>query len=243
MRSGKVLRNDMDREIEQDAENAAGREGIRHVLLVQYVLHEANHHSESAGSAADSLPTVPKAHTLADIYKCLHQGQFGVGHSIDDPVRFAGRLELELVKADPDSAEPILETVSSADSVFRVNLRPFRREFADRDELASRLLAGLCLNSATRQRGTMNDFIESLEWFRDLNNSGELAVQGRSYMFPSEQANQLVMDVIRFVNAFRNIPVLSHSSVYKKHNSPSYRVVDREALEHSPLAYLLKEIQ
>ncbi len=118
MRPGKVLRNDMDREMEQIPENATGRDGIRHVLLVQYALHEANHHSESAGSAADSFPTVPKAHTLADIYKCLHQGQFGVGHSIDDPVRFAGRLELELVKADPDSADPILETVSSVAQFF-----------------------------------------------------------------------------------------------------------------------------
>ncbi len=89
----------------------------------------------------------------------------------------------------------------------------------------------------------MNDFIESLEWFRDLNNSGELAVQGRSYMFPNEQANRFVTEVAYCIHTFGNIPVLSHSSVYKKHNSPSYRVVDREALEHSPLAYLLKKIQ
>jgi len=83
----------------------------------------------------------------------------------------------------------------------------------------------------------------SLEIFKDLNNSGELAIQGRSYMFPSESANDLVTQVDGFVRTFGNVPVLSHSLAYKQHNAPSYRVVDREALESSPLATLLEKIQ
>jgi hypothetical protein len=233
----------MDQEMEQVRKDVTDRDGIRHVLLVQYALHEANHHPELGGGATANVPTVPKAHTLADVYKCLHQGHFGVGHSIDDPVRFANQLELDLLRAESNSTEPILETVSSADLVFRVNLRPFRREFAGRHELASHLLADVCLNSAARRRRSKKDFMASLEWFRDLNSSGELTVQGRSYMFPSKSANHFVKQVAEFIYTFGNVPVLSHSAVYKEHNAPSYRVVDREALESSPLASLLQEMQ
>ncbi len=223
--------------------NTSGSEGLRHVLLAQYALHEANHHSECGGGKAEHVPTLPKAHTVADIYKCLHQGQFGVGHSIEDPVRFANLLALELVRAEPNSAEPVLENVSPAGSVFRVNLRPFRRIFAGRDELASHLLAGLCLSSAAIQTGSKKDFIMSLKWFRELNNSGELAIRGRSYMFPGELVDLFLEQVNDFVRTTASIPVLGHSLVYKKFNAPSYRVVDRTVLAHSALAFLLQDAQ
>jgi len=229
--------------MEQLRGNTAGREGVRHVLLAQYALHEANHHSECVRGAAEHVPTVPKAHTIADIYKCLHQGQFGVGHSIEDPVKFANLLAIDLARAEPNSAEPVLENVSPIGSVFRVNLRPYRRIFAGRDEFASRLLAGLCLSSAAIQAGTRKDFIMSLEWFKDLNNSGELAIRCRSYMFPGHLIDLFLEQVNDFVKTTGSIPVLGHSLVYKKFNAPSYRVVDRAVLERSSLASLLEDAQ
>jgi hypothetical protein len=229
--------------MEQVRGNTAGRKGVRHVLLAQYALHEASLHSECGRGAAEHVPTVPKAHTIADIYKCLHQGQFGVGHSIEDPVKFAKLLAIDLARAEPNSAEPVLENVSPAGSVYRVNLRPFRRIFAGRDELASRLLAGLCLSSAATQIGSRKDFIKSLEWFRDLNNCGELAIHGRSYMFPGNLVDLFLEQVNDFVRTTGSIPVLGHSTVYKRFNAPSYRVVDRAVLEHSSLATVLQDAQ
>jgi hypothetical protein len=224
-------------------ENTAGREGVRHVLSAQYALHEAKHHSECGCGEAERVPTVPKAHTLADIYKCLHQGQFGVGHSIEDPVKFANLLTMELARAEANYAEPVLENVSPAGFFFRVNLRPYRRMFAGRDEFASRLLAGLCLSSAETQVGSLRDFIMSMEWFRDLNKSGELSVRGRSYMFPGELVDLFLEEVNDFVRSMGSVPVLSHSTVYKRFNAPSYRVVDRAILERSALAPLLQDAQ
>jgi hypothetical protein len=37
--------------------------------------------------------------------------------------------------------------------------------------------------------------------------------------------------------------VLGHSTVYKRFNAPSYRVVDRAVLERSSLASLLEDAQ
>lgn len=233
----------MEHEMGQAQTNTAGREGVRNVLLAQYALHEAKHHSECGRGEAEHVPTVPKAHTIADIYKCLHQGQFGVGHSIEDPAKFANLLAIELARAEPNSTEPVLENVSPGGLVFRVNLRPFRRLFAGRDELASRLLAGLCLSSAATLMGNRKDFNMSLEWFRDLNNSGELAIHGRSYMFPGELVDLFLEQVNDFVRTTGSIPVLSHSIAYKRFNAPSYRVVNRAVMEHSSLASLLIDAQ
>jgi hypothetical protein len=233
----------MNHKTEQVQSNIATREGLRNVLLTQYACHEANHHPELAGGATERVPTVPKAHTLADIYKCLHQGEFGVGHSIEDPTTFARRLAFELLEAEPNSTEPLLENVSSSGSVFRVNLRPYRRRFAGRDEWASSLLVQICLDSAVVHKGSDKDFIASLAWFRELNNSGELAIQGRCYMFPGELVDLFLRQVNDFIKKAESIPVLSHSPVYKKYNAPSYRVVDRASLEGSALAFLLEEAQ
>lgn len=233
----------MNHKTEQAQSNAATREGIRHVLLTQYACHEANHHPELAGRATERVATVPKAHTLADIYKCLHQGEFGVGHSIEDAETFARRLAFELLEAQPNCTEPLLENVSPSGSVFRVNLRPYRQRFAGRDEWASSLLVEICLDSAAAHKGNDKDFIASLGWFRELNNSGELVVQDRCYMFPGELVDLFLRQVNDFIKRAESIPVLSHSPVYKKYNAPSYRVVDRATLEGSALAFLLEKSQ
>ena len=233
----------MNHETEQVKSNLATREGLRSVLLTQYAWHETDHHPDLSGRATEQVPTAPKAHTLADIYKCLHQGEFGVGHSIEDAATFARRLAFELLKAKPNSTEPLLENVSPSGSIFRVNLRPYRQRFTGRDEWASSLLVGICLDSAAVHKGSDKGFIASRAWFRELNNGGELAIQGRCYMFPGELVDLFLRQVNDFIKKAESIPVLSHSPVYKKYNAPSYRVVDRATLGGSALAFLLEEAQ
>ncbi len=187
--------------------------------------------------------TVPKAHTVADVYKCLHQGEFGVGHSIDDPQRFAQMLARDLLEADENRAEPVLENVSADGSVFRVNLRPYRKIFAGREESATDLLVKTCMDSAVVHKGSAKDFLASLNSFRYLNAKAELVVQSRSYVFPDELVALFLVQVRDFLHASGNVPVLSHSPIYRNYNSPSYRVVDRETLERSDLAFLFQELQ
>ena len=230
----------MEREAQNIRDDSTGIEGIRRVMLAQYALHEAIH-AESCSVPGTAVPTVPRAHTLADVYKCLHQGQFWVGHSIGDPARFAKNLAFDLLSAVPSSTEPVVETVSPGGLVFRINLRPYRGAFSGRDEWASSLLVEACLRSAEIKRGDAAGFMASLQWFKDLNNSGALAIHGRSYRFPAKMVASFLRQVAEWIESSGDVPVLSHSPVYKRYNSPSYRVVDREALEQSALASLLRD--
>lgn len=233
----------MDQKPEELQGDSTGREGVRRVLVGQYMFHEAKHHPGITDWTTAPAPTLPKAHSLADIYKCLHQGEFGVGHSIEDPARFADILAYELLRAEANSAEPVLENVSADGSVFRVNLRPYRRLFAGREESACALLVEACLKSAEAHKGGRENFIASLDAFRHLNKRGELAVQGRSYVFPDELVALFLAQVNDFIHQAGNLPVLSHSPIYRTYNSPSYRVVDRTTLERSALVFLFQELQ
>jgi hypothetical protein len=233
----------MDRDSEKIGDQLARRESLRRVLVGQYMFHEAMHHPEPVDEMAECVPTLPKAHTVADVYKCLHQGEFGVGHSIDDPERFAQVLARELLETNENPTEPVLENVSADVSVFRVNLRPYRKIFAGREEFATSLLVKACMDSAVVHKGSAKNFLESLNGFRYLNANSELVVQSRSYVFPDELVALFLVQVRDFIQASGNVPVLSHSPIYRSYNSPSYRVVDRKTLERSDLAFLFQELQ
>lgn len=233
----------MDTRTDQDQVDSAGREGIRGVLLGQYALHEAPHHAEPAPGSLRPVQTFPIAHTLADIYKCLHQGIFGVGHIIGDPNNFTKLLAHEMAQAEPNSVEPVIENVAGLRNVFRINLRPYRQKFANREKEACILLANACIRSAETFSGAGRDFIASLEWFKSLNNGGELVVNVRAFVFPSKAVDFFLDQAKGFMWSSGSIPVLGHSLDYKQYNSPTYRVVDRATLEHSDLAFLLEELQ
>jgi hypothetical protein len=218
-------------------------EGLRRVLVGQYMFHEARHHTKRFDDTFEIVPTALKAHTVADVYKCLHQGEFGVGHSIEDPSSFTHNLAEELARAETNSEEPVLEDVSPNSSVFRVNLGPYLRILAGRKQDAADLLAETCVNSAAVHKGSPENFIASLYGFRRLNREGKLVVQSRSYMFPNELVELFLVQVDDFIKVSGNIPVLSHSPIYRNYNAPSYRVVDRATLERSNLAFLFEELQ
>jgi len=186
---------------------------------------------------------VPKAHALADIYKCIHQGEFSVGHNIQDEERFGYLLLRDLLQAKPRDDEPLLENVSPQGLVFRVNLRPYRSRFLGQENRAAAMLFRICLESALLHQGTVERFIGALGEFRDLNAAGKLTVEGLTFVFSSAIVEHFFTSVKEFIAKSESIPVLSHSEGYRAHNNPSYRVVSRAALEHSSLARLLGEMQ
>jgi hypothetical protein len=57
--------------------------------------------------------------------KCLHQGEYGVGYTIEYPEGFKQRLNQELMReATPDRIrEPAAENVSPDGKMLRINLR------------------------------------------------------------------------------------------------------------------------
>lgn len=216
---------------------------LRDLIMRQLLLHEVKHHPRPASKEPLTGVVVPKAHTLADIYKCLHQGEFGVGHNVRDPQQFGNQLAFELLQAEPRSNIPVTEDVSPDKSVFRINLAPYRKRFQGDDNTACALLLRVCLNSASVPRGDTERFLATLDRFREINNGHELAAEGRVFAFEPRMVDEFLSEVAHFIEAYGTVPVLSHSPIYKELNSPSYRVADSASLEHSPLAFLINEME
>lgn len=213
--------------------------GVRQAIVRQYRLHEVSHHIGQDDLQIGGSPVVPIAHTPADIYKCLHQGVFGVGHIIDDPTVFGNNLARDLLQAEPVADGPILEDVSLDGTVFRVNLRPYRLRFRGDENAACALLLKACLDSAEVVKGSGEHFLATLARFRDLNKARALVVDGLVLAFAPEALDGFLMEVADFVQTYNAVPILSHSMEYKRYNNPSYRVVDLETLRKSDLAFLL----
>jgi hypothetical protein len=215
------------------------REGVRQVVVSQFMLHEVQHHPDRR--QVEAGPRMPRAHALADIYKCLHQGEFGPGHMIQDEARFSERLteEIHAVAARPE--ESVLESIAPDDSIFRVNLRPFKGLFASEDvNAACGVLTEVCAASAGIREGTVERFFEKLKTFQRVNDEGLLVVDGTTFAFPEALVDNFLRDTLALARASRSVPVLGHSNGYHQLNAPSYRVVEEVVLKNSPLAFLLE---
>lgn len=217
--------------------------GLQQVLIQQYMLHEMEHHVLQADRAQADPPVLPVAHELIDIYKCLHQGEFGVGHTIDHPEGFRNRLHQEVMRstsAEP-AREPAVECVSADGGMLRVNLRALRSAFAEDVARAVDDLARVCIESAQVTRGVGTRFFESLDGFMMLNRTGQITLAGHVVAFPSQWVETFLYEVRKLMQRIRQVPVFSHSQSYKQLNRPSYRVVVRSVLEASPLAGILEK--
>jgi hypothetical protein len=215
---------------------------LRQLLIQQFILHEVQHHALQAEPGDADSPLTPLAHGLIDIYKCLHQGEFGVGHTIDQPDGFKQRLYQEIMRGmTPDPIrEPAVEAVSTDGRMLRINLRAMRGFFANDIAGAVDDLARVCIQSAQVTRGDNARFFETLDIFRMLNQAGEIAVAGNVFTFPDELVDTFFFEVRKLMRRIRQVPVLSHSENYKRLNRPSYRVVERSVLEGSTLGALLE---
>ncbi|MEW6349279.1 MAG: hypothetical protein AB1646_09465 [Thermodesulfobacteriota bacterium] len=219
----------------------SGAAALRDLVVRQLMLHEVRHHPPVAEGEEHVGATVPIAHALADMYKCLHQGEFGVGHSIRNALEFGNQLAFELLRTDAAPHLPAVESVSSDRTVFRINLAPYRAHFDGDDSTACAQLLRVCLQSASRPRGDRERFLATLDLFRDLNSGSAFPSGGRVFAFDLEAVEGFLAEVGHFIETYGSLPVLSHSPRYKELNSPAYRVVDLASLADSPLAFLLDQ--
>jgi hypothetical protein len=215
---------------------------LKEVIIQQFMLHEVEHHTLQTGDSREDAPIVPVAHELIDIYKCLHQAEFGVGHIIDHPEGFAQRLHQEMVRSTASEAarEPVVESISINGEVLRINLRPLRIAFIDDVDRAVAMLAQTCLTSAQVIEGGSAHFFDTLDAFMTLNRTGEIVLAGHVFAFPSQWVETFLFELRQLMRRIRQVPVFSHSQRYKQLNQPSYRVVARSVLEASPLARILE---
>lgn len=216
-------------------------DNLRKLLIDQYLLHEVQHHEACTLQGDEVVQREPRAHSLVDIYKCLHQGEFGVGHMIDDPNRFQKRLLQEMLGLEPTLDEPILENVSIDNTMMRLNLRPYSTLYADDIENACHILAEVCVQSTEIVKKDTEHFYSLLNGFRDLNQAGELRISNTVYIFSTELVEYFLQEIWKFAHRMGEIPVLSHSPSYRQLNAPSYRVVDVSVIRQSVLAFLFEK--
>jgi hypothetical protein len=224
---------------------AFDRNGIQKVIINQYLLHETKHHP-AVKNGETRTPTVrPRAHRMADIYKCLQHCTFGrsAAAGVAQPQSrdwLIDHMTGEYFEARPDPEQPLLEFIAPDDSVIRVNFRPYRALFQDREQEGLDMLVDLIMDSSEIEKGSVKQFFTTLKSFVEMNNGGEIHIDGRSYIIPSAQIDAFFNDVQRFMRSNGEIPRLGHSETYRRLNDPSYMVADLAVLKESPLAFLLE---
>jgi hypothetical protein len=218
---------------------------LKQLLIQQFMLHEVEHHTLQAGASSASVPAMPVAHGLIDIYKCLHQGEFGVGHTIGHPEGFKQRLFQEMANGPaPDLIrEPAVENISLDGRMLRINLRAVRSLYADNLEWAVEDLSRVCIASAEISQGSSDHFFLTLDQFKKLNKEGQIVLAGNIFAFPPAMVEDFLIEVRQLMQRIGQVPVFSHSETYRQLNRPSYRVAERSVLQTSPMEVLLEKCQ
>jgi hypothetical protein len=213
------------------------------LLIQQFMLHEVEHHMLTSGEPTAESTVMPVAHGLIDIYKCLHQGEFGVGHTIDHPEGFKQRLYQEMARspASDPIREPAVENISLEGQMLRINLRAVRNLYSDNLEQAAEELGQVCIASAAISQGSSDNFFLTLDRFKKLNKEGQIALAGHIFAFPPVMVEDFLIEVRELMHRIGQVPVFSHSEAYRRLNRPSYRVAERSALKASPLGVLLEK--
>lgn len=217
------------------------KEGLKEVIRGQYQWHEIKHHKVESSRRNGFVTVRPRAHTMADIYKCLHQGTFGYWKHILSREFFRNHLANDYFNVHAASDAPVFESVTPDHSIVRVNLRPYKAVVNEYEKEAFFILEKVVLDSSLIEKGCKNEFFETLHIFKELNAAGELTIENRSYVLPDDDVGHFLRECYQFVTAHGVLPLLSHSDIYHRLNHPSYVIADLSVIENSPLAFFLQD--
>ncbi len=152
---------------------------------------------------------------VQDVYKMLYHAHFGVEHLLTDTAGVRSYLlrELASMPATPEN-EPLVERISTTNTMVRINLRPFKAQNLDPEALLQAMFA-----SAAETKPDTFQFGREWNMFVDLVRYGFLN-------FSMNEVNEFN----RLIEGKGIVPV-HHSEAYKEANHPAYRVVQRGVFE------------
>lgn len=156
------------------------------------------------------LERYPQAQ-IADVYKLLHQGVFGPGHSVASKKAAREWLEHEAGQQTPAAEELLLESIHPDGLIVRVHLRPY---LALGGSLSALLDA--FVRSAEQVQGDARTMARWWGLFEALCREGELC--GDIY----QQREAVLFGRMR---ARENWPAVHHSPAYFQAYRPAYRVL------------------
>jgi hypothetical protein len=146
---------------------------------------------------------------IQDLYKLAYQAAMGNEHFINDTAAVRNSLNDELAAVDALSDEPLIEYLTSDNSIARVNLRAFKAQQGN----PLKLIEAMIRTSSSVQSST--DLLR--QFWSDVE---ALAEAGR-IPFGKE-------DLDNYFNAMEkeNYPAVHHSQAVDSIYHPSYRIVN-----------------
>ena len=165
--------------------------------------------SNAVQALAFDLASHPEVEA-ADLYKFLHQANFGPGHAITDTTQAAEALQSEIAGLGPPGlGEAWCDTLGGDPLLVRVNLRPFVANGFDTGALLESLEATAdAVHSDPRQMGVALELV--VRWLS------------------SEEKKDLAQALQNLGRKMgrEGYPAVHHSAAYQQAYHPAYRVVD-----------------
>lgn len=172
--------------------------------------------SEIVSLVATHLGRYP-ASDIADVYKLLHQGVYGPGHSIPNKKLAREWLEHERDQVQPDRSLPLVESIHPAGVMVRVHLRPYR---AYETKVAP--LMDAFVRSAQAVEG---DASTLAAWWAIF--AAQVAPGGRW----ADRFDAREVALFGHVRAEAQWAAVHHSPAFVRAYAPAYRVLTRDDAE------------
>ena len=145
---------------------------------------------------------------MQDWYKLIHQAAMGNRHlGVEDSLIYNYLLhELNSIEANPE--EPLIEFISADSQVVRLNLRPFKANGGNPDQLFAAM------------QETWNTVIPSPELLEEYALQVDALAKTGEVPFTPESWQQFVSE-----KKTAGFPEVHHSDVYTSNYAPAYRVL------------------
>jgi hypothetical protein len=154
---------------------------------------------------------------ILDIYRLLHQAEFGPGHALKNLKSVREWLERESEIIEADTSASMLESVHPEGSIVRLHLRPYLAAKADLGKLLQAYI-----ESSKAVEGRTDRMKAAWEYFQSLVQVGGVL---------ESRFDRRTVALIGRTRAAENWPASHHSPAFEQAYKPAYRVLTRSLAE------------
>ncbi len=161
-----------------------------------------------------------------DVYKFLYQGSCGWAHlsSLGDEKQIKDYLVKELTEAEKQlEIDEIFELLDNKTRLGRVNLRSWKEHVG----MDSELLLNLMMKAQQNTPGTPELFIERWEEFKEWLQQGLITYPAGAKKSMNRWLD-LIFEIAHETVLSSDLPLVSHSPMFKKSYNPTYRIIREE---------------
>jgi hypothetical protein len=154
---------------------------------------------------------------ILDVYRLLHQAEFGTGHALKNQKQVREWLERESALLEPDSTASLVENVHPNGAVVRLHLRPYLAAKGDLNKLLQAYI-----DSSKAIEGKAEQMKVAWDFFQSLTQAGGVY---------ESRFERRTVALIGRTRASENWPASHHSPIFERTYKPAYRVLTRTLAE------------